>query len=152
MVVPKPKRRAEPTHHTHSARHRQEASHKTSNREKYNGDLSLCVGSQKRASAFPCKRPKKCNMGLCQSGVDQARDVDLPEGERCPTVFELERTVEKKRGASKRLHPNLVNIEFRRGLFEMYHKGDRIKTRSESTKMFVATHKVRMPVFVLWGE
>lgn len=82
-------------------------------------------------------------MGICQSAEDDAH-MRLPSGDdRCPTVFELERAIEAKRRSSKRLNVNLVNIEFRRGLFEKYEKAGRIMTRSETTEMFVAVHKVK---------
>lgn len=45
------------------------------------------------------------------------------EGEPCPNVFELERIIEERREAAVRLHVNLVNIEFRRSLFEVYCRG-----------------------------
>lgn len=64
-------------------------------------------------------------MGMCQS-ADELRQTGKNsewEHQRCPTVFELEVMVEKKRGAAKRLRDNFVHIEFRRGLFEMYRKG-----------------------------
>lgn len=111
-------------------------------------------------------------MGICQS-ANEARDArggGEEENQPCPTVFELEVMIEKKRGAAKRLRDNFVHIEFRRGLFEMYCKGrldgdvmcdssdtdgggvgigDESETlgKSSSTgkdadKMFVATHKV----------
>ncbi|CAM9514821.1 unnamed protein product [Scytosiphon promiscuus] len=67
-------------------------------------------------------------MGLCQSADGSLKrggaGGDGDGGDRpCPTVFELERIVDAKRGAAKRLHVNLVNIEFRSGLFEVYRVG-----------------------------
>eukprot|EP00903_Cladosiphon_okamuranus_P018338 g16870.t1 len=60
-------------------------------------------------------------MGMCHSTDDPlggaASGVD---GEPCPTVFELERIIEERREAAVNLHVNLVNIEFRRSLFEVY--------------------------------
>lgn len=89
----------------------------------------------------------RIDMGVCQSTESEKSTpvVDLADGDdTCPTVFELERSIEEKRRASQRLHENLINIEFHQGLFEIYDKGARIPTRSESTNMFVATHKVRI--------
>ncbi|CBJ30894.1 n/a [Ectocarpus siliculosus] len=63
-------------------------------------------------------------MGSCQSaGLPGKGGVGDDGSEACPTVFELERTVEKRRGAATRLYVNLVNLEFRRGLFEVYQRG-----------------------------
>eukprot|EP00752_Nemacystus_decipiens_P012366 g10961.t2 len=59
-------------------------------------------------------------MGMCQSAEDP---LGAAAGEPCPTVFELERIIEEKRGKAARLHVNLVNIEFRRSLFEVYTRG-----------------------------
>ena len=63
-------------------------------------------------------------MGICQSTEDPLGGAAFgAEGEPCPTVFELERIIEERRGAASRLHVNLVNIEFRRSLFEVYCRG-----------------------------
>lgn len=63
-------------------------------------------------------------MGICQSADDRLGGPAFGgEGEPCPTVFELERIIEERRGAAVRLHVNLVNIEFRRSLFEVYCRG-----------------------------
>lgn len=63
-------------------------------------------------------------MGMCQSTEDPLGGAAFGgEGEPCPTVFELERMIEERRGAASRLHVNLVNIEFRRSLFEVYCRG-----------------------------
>lgn len=63
-------------------------------------------------------------MGLCQSAGLPGKGGVVDDGsEACPTVFELERTLEKRRGAATRLHVNLVNQEFRRGFFEVYRRG-----------------------------
>lgn len=66
-------------------------------------------------------------MGLCQSTEGPLKRGTAGNGKKveppCPTVFELERIIDAKRGAATRLHVNLVNIEFRRGLFEVYRAG-----------------------------
>ena len=107
-------------------------------------------------------------MGVCHSmrGNGEADD-DRAEGDACPTVFALEQAIEVKRGAAKRMHVNLVNIEFRRGLFEMYVKGYESDIESDSEKaggggggcstavaghegkeIFVVTHKASREIFV----
>lgn len=74
-------------------------------------------------------------MGVCHSmrGDEEAAD-DRAEGDACPTVFALEQAIEVKRAGAKRMHVNLVNIEFRRGLFEMYVKGYESDIESDSEK------------------
>lgn len=63
-------------------------------------------------------------MGMCQSTADPHGGAAFSgEGEPCPTVFELERMIEERRKAAVRLHVNLVNIEFRRSIFEVYRRG-----------------------------
>ena len=112
-------------------------------------------------------------MGACHSAQGGKREI--PAGDHavvddyCPTVFALEQAAEMRRGRATRMHVNLVNIEFRRGLFEMYVKGETgyvtsdsedggggggggagggggggrtAALENENKEMFVATHKV----------
>lgn len=82
-------------------------------------------------------------MGACQSTSETDVTVTWPTpSEQCPTVFELEDKSERQRRSSTRLRPNLVNIEFRRGVFEVYEMGTRIESGTDGGCAFVATHTV----------
>ena len=101
-------------------------------------------------------------MGVCQSapavsGVNKGNGVKQRLGENfdgrvepCPTVFEIERAIARRRGASRTVHANLVNIEFRRGFYEVYAKGEDLSPTAytavhaeDKRKAFVGIHKVQ---------
>lgn len=97
-------------------------------------------------------------MGACQSapsavGTDHNFDAKKDvHGERCPTLLELECMIERRRRAGKRVHVNAVNVEFRRGLFEVYTRRGEEEDLSpagftavhpeDERRAFVGTHMV----------
>ena len=111
-------------------------------------DSAPCLS---RAATLP-KGTKPAVAGVNKgNGVKQCLGENFDgRVEPCPTVFEIERAIAQRRRASRTVHANLVNIEFRRGFYEVYAKGEDLSPTAytavhaeDKRKAFVGIHKVQ---------
>ncbi|CAN0015425.1 unnamed protein product, partial [Discosporangium mesarthrocarpum] len=77
---------------------------------------------------------------LARGLVNREFEDEMACSERCPTVFGLELEVAEKRRMATSLYPNLVHVEIRKSMFEVYNMGEKLDTCSRR-RVHMAIHR-----------